>query len=71
MAGNTRETHEIVSRYFALVKAFFGNGPFPLKYAMGLMGQEIGARLTPLWEPDDATKELLRTELEKHRMLTG
>lgn len=73
MAGKSQEAHEIIFRYFALVKALFGNGqhPSPLKYAMRLMGQEIGAWLTPLREPDDATKELLRAELEKHGMLTG
>lgn len=73
MAGKSREAHEIIFRYFALVKALFGNSqhPSPLKYAMRLMGQEIGAWLTPLREPDDATKELLRAELEKHGMLTG
>lgn len=69
--GNTKEAHEIIFTYYALVKGLFGNGqhPSPLKYAMSLMGQEIGEWLTPLREPDDATKELLRSELEKHGML--
>ena len=43
--------------------------PAPLKSAMQLMGQEIGEWTVPLVEPDDATKELLRAELEKHGML--
>ena len=43
--------------------------PSPLKYAMQLMGQEIGEWITPVREPDSATKELLRGELEKHGML--
>ena len=71
VAGDTRGAHAVIFQYFALVKALFGNGqhPSPLKYAMGLMGQEIGAWLTPLREPDEATKALLRAELEKHGML--
>jgi dihydrodipicolinate synthase/N-acetylneuraminate lyase len=43
--------------------------PSPLKYAMSLMGQEIGEWTTPIREPDDATKALLHSELEKHGML--
>ena len=70
-AGDTKAAHELIFKYFALVKGLFGNGmhPSPLKYAMSLMGQEIGEWLTPVREPDEATKELLRTELERHGML--
>lgn len=61
----------MIFRYYALVKGLFGNGmhPSPLKYAMSLMGQEIGEWTTPIREPDDATKSLLYSELEKHGML--
>lgn len=70
-AGDTRGAHDLIFRYYALVKGLFGNGmhPSPLKYAMQLMGQEIGEWITPVREPDSATKELLRRELEKHEML--
>ena len=70
-AGDAKKSHELIFEYYALFKGLFGNGmhPAPLKYAMQLMGQEIGEWTVPLVEPDDATKELLRAELEKHGML--
>ncbi len=70
-AGDTKGAHDLIFRYYALVKGLFGNGmhPSPLKYAMSLMGQEIGEWTTPIREPDDATKSLLYSELEKHGML--
>jgi 4-hydroxy-tetrahydrodipicolinate synthase len=70
-AGKAKEAHDLIFQYFALVKGLFGNGqhPSPLKYAMGLMGQEIGEWLTPLREPDEATREILRSELKKHGMI--
>ena len=70
-AGDTKGAHDLIFRYYALVKGLFGNGmhPSPLKYAMSLMGQEIGEWTTPIREPDDATKALLHSELEKHGML--
>lgn len=70
-AGDTKAAHEIIFKYYALVKGLFGNGmhPSPLKYAMSLMGQEIGEWLVPIREPDEATKALLYAELEKHGML--
>lgn len=71
--GKSKEAHEIAFQYYALVKGLFGNGmhPSPLKYAMSLMGQEIGEWLPPLLPPDGATKELLRSELEKHHLLAA
>ncbi len=71
LEGKNKEAHEIIYDHYALVKALFGNGqhPSPLKWAMHLMGQEVGEWLTPLREPDDATKAMLYAELDKHGML--
>lgn len=70
-AGDSKGAHELSYKYYDLVKALFGNGmhPSPLKWAMKLMGQEIGEWIVPVYEPADDYKELLRTELDKLGML--
>ena len=69
--GKVKESHDLIFEYYGLVKALFGNmmHPSPLKAAMKMMGQEIGEWVPPVREPDAATMELLKTELDKHGML--
>ena len=77
-----RETHEICQKWFAgdvkgsldaqlkafnLIKALFAEvNPIPVKAAMNLQGKKVGSLRLPLTEASDATKELLKKEMEKY-----
>ncbi|MBO5597781.1 MAG: 4-hydroxy-tetrahydrodipicolinate synthase [Oribacterium sp.] len=80
-----RETHEICQKWFDgdvkgsldaqikafnLIKALFAEvNPIPVKAAMNLQGKKVGSLRLPLTEASDATKELLKKEMEKYGIL--
>ena len=80
-----RETHEICQKWFdgdikgsldaqlkafPLIKALFAEvNPIPVKAAMNLQGKKVGSLRLPLTEASDATKELLKKEMEKYGIL--
>ena len=80
-----RETHEICQKWFdgdikgsldaqlkafSLIKALFAEvNPIPVKAAMNLQGKKVGSLRLPLTEASDATKELLKKEMEKYGIL--
>ena len=80
-----RETHDICQKWFDgdvkgsldaqlkafnLIKALFAEvNPIPVKAAMNLQGKKVGSLRLPLTEASDATKELLKKEMEKYGIL--
>jgi len=80
-----RETHEICQKWFdgdikgsldaqlkafPLIKALFAEvNPIPVKAAMNLQGKKVGSLRLPLTEASDATKDLLKKEMEKYGIL--
>jgi 4-hydroxy-tetrahydrodipicolinate synthase len=53
-------------RLFPLVKSLFLDGnPVGVKYAMTLLGLDSGELRLPLWEASEATKQAIRSEMEK------
>jgi 4-hydroxy-tetrahydrodipicolinate synthase len=69
LAGQLSEAAAIHRRLTPLVKAMFlVSNPIPIKFALNQMGMRVGAPRLPLTEPDDATAELIRAELRRHRI---
>jgi 4-hydroxy-tetrahydrodipicolinate synthase len=42
--------------------------PIPIKYAMNQIGFRVGSPRPPLYEPDEATANLIKETLKKYRM---
>ena len=57
-------------RLFPLIKSLFIDGnPAGIKYAMSLIGLDSGELRLPLWEASEATKQLIRANVERLGLL--
>ncbi len=66
MAGDYGEAARVHHRLFPLIKSLFLDGnPAGIKYAMSLAGLDSGEMRLPLWEANEATKQLIRQNVEK------
>jgi 4-hydroxy-tetrahydrodipicolinate synthase len=65
-AGDFGEAARVHYRLFPLIKSLFLDGnPAGIKYAMSLAGLDSGEMRLPLWEASEATKQLIRQNVEK------
>jgi 4-hydroxy-tetrahydrodipicolinate synthase len=66
LAGDYGEAARVHHRLFPLIKSLFLDGnPAGIKYAMSLAGLDSGEMRLPLWEANEATKQLIRQNVEK------
>jgi 4-hydroxy-tetrahydrodipicolinate synthase len=66
LAGDYGEAARVHHRLFPLIKSLFLDGnPAGIKYAMSLAGLDTGEMRLPLWEANEATKQLIRQNVEK------
>ena len=69
VGGANEEAAEIHGRLLPLVNSMFVvSNPIPLKYAMRMIGFDVGGTRLPLLGPDEATAAKIMTEVVKHRM---
>ncbi len=67
--GANEEAAEIHGRLLPLVNSMFVvSNPIPLKYAMRMIGFDVGGTRLPLLGPDEATAAKIMAEVVKHRM---
>jgi 4-hydroxy-tetrahydrodipicolinate synthase len=66
LAGDYGEAARVHHRLFPLIKSLFLDGnPAGIKYALSLAGLDSGEMRLPLWEAGEATKQLIRQNVEK------
>src|SRR5215213_2572274 len=66
LAGDYGEAARVHHRLFPLIKSLFLDGnPAGIKYAMSLAGLDSGEMRLPLWEANEATKQLIRQNVER------
>ena len=66
LEGDVETSRDLQLKYFALVKALFGEvNPIPVKQAMNLMGMKVGGLRLPLIEMEEATTKKLAEEMKK------
>ena len=69
VGGANEEAAEIHGRLLPLVNSMFVvSNPIPLKYAMRMIGFDVGGTRLPLIGPDEATGAKIMAEVGKHTM---
>ena len=69
VSGAKEEAAEIHGRLLPLVNSMFVvSNPIPLKYAMRMIGFDVGGTRLPLIGPDEATGAKIMAEVGKHTM---
>lgn len=68
--GEIEKSRNLQLEYISLINALFADvNPIPVKYAMNLMGKQVGNLRLPLCDPDENVKKLLMDELKKHNLI--
>jgi 4-hydroxy-tetrahydrodipicolinate synthase len=69
VAGDTDKAAKMHRRLVPLIDVLFKvANPIPIKYAMNQIGFRVGSPRPPLYEPDEATANLIKETLKKYRM---
>lgn len=67
--GNTKKAAEIHQHLLPLVNVLFAiSNPSPVKYALNLIGFDVGKPRPPLYEPDEKTAALIKGTLQKFKI---
>ena len=67
--GNTKKAAEIHQHLLPLVNVLFAiSNPSPVKYALNLIGFDVGKPRPPLYEPDEKTAALIKGTLRKFKI---
>ncbi|MCX6003278.1 MAG: 4-hydroxy-tetrahydrodipicolinate synthase [Chloroflexi bacterium] len=67
--GNTKKAAEIHQHLLPLVNVLFAiSNPSPVKYALNLIGFDVGKPRSPLYEPDEKTAALIKGTLQKFKI---
>jgi 4-hydroxy-tetrahydrodipicolinate synthase len=69
ISGDTAKAAKIHRHLLPLIDVLFKiANPIPIKYAMNQIGFRVGGTRPPLYEPDDATANLIKETLKKYKM---
>ncbi len=69
LAGDTVKAARIHRQLLPLIDVLFKiANPIPIKYAMNQIGFRVGSPRPPLYEPDEATANLIKETLKKYKM---
>jgi 4-hydroxy-tetrahydrodipicolinate synthase len=69
IAGDTAKAAKIHRQLTPLIDVLFKvANPIPIKYAMNQIGFRVGSPRPPLYEPDEATANLIKETLKKYKM---
>ena len=70
LAGRVEEAARTHRRLLPLVNVLMtaASNPIPIKYALNLVGFQVGGLRLPLCEPDQAAAEKVAAELKRHRI---
>ncbi|MDO4743386.1 MAG: 4-hydroxy-tetrahydrodipicolinate synthase [bacterium] len=68
--GDIEKSRNLQLEYISLIDALFADvNPIPVKYAMNLMGKQVGNLRLPLCDPNESVQKLLLDELKKHNLI--
>ncbi len=66
LSGENQKAARLHQQISSITKALFvESNPIPVKYALKLMGQDLGGFRLPMTEPEESTRALLQEELKK------
>jgi 4-hydroxy-tetrahydrodipicolinate synthase len=69
IAGDTAKAAKMHRQLIPLIDVLFKvANPIPIKYAMNQIGFRVGSPRPPLYEPDEATANMIKETLKKYRM---